>query len=397
MITESIKNLLGKKGICKADFDPGDFFNPDFQTTVKGKNSYTTWFLFCLNDYFYEEDTYKDLYGEGTLTRYLGMLGAEIDENVIPYIDCLLNIIDPQTADSKFLIHITETLGSPPDVTFDEQSFRNLLSYIVSIYKVKGTKKSYELFFAILGYDIKLYELPSKDKINKYDNLGQYDGDIIYDNDSCQSCSQYDITIYPRDINKELTKDILERINRAIEFIEPINAKLRYIKLGYSFEDTMNINITENIDTTTETITIYDLDKKYDNGEIYDDRLKEFKPTLILPCTMETENDKGVIKVILKFSKIHQLENLKKTINVTLLGKNNKGELITINSTTNYVVGDINYDTYNSNFSKPLHREYVKYYIQIDIVLKNNTLTKWQSLYTNGHTQYIENIELYFS
>lgn len=391
------KAPTNKKGACVADFDPGFFYNPDFQTTVKNSKSYTTWFLYCLNDYFFEEDTNKDIYGEGTLTRYLGMLGSEIDENIVPYIECLLNIVDAQTTDSKFLNHLAEVLGSPPNITFDEQSFRNLLTYIISIYKVKGTRKSYELFFGLLGYNIQLIELPINENINSYDKEGKYDTTLNYDSDSCQSCSEYDIILLPKDSNKPLTKDVLDRVMRAIELNEPINAKLRNLKMGYVFEDSVKVNILEDVITDTEYINIYDVDKIYDHGEIYDDILQELVPTLIIPMELEITKESTKLDILLRFEKIHQIENIKNTLNITIITQTITGTIVEINTITNYIEADkTGYDTYKTVVNNIPTNTYL-YYIRLDIKLKDGSQVTYKSLYKNNNATYKEITELYFS
>lgn len=396
-IKEYMTNLFNNKGVCSADFHPSSFYNPDFETTVKNRGSYTTWFMYCLNEYFYSEDTNKDMYGDGTLTRYLSVMGAEIDENVIPYIECFLNMVDAQTTDPKFLNILAEVLGSPPNITYSEEAFRNLLTYIVSIYKIKGTKKSYELFFALLGYDIELVELPPRDKTNLYDDNGLYDTNLIYDNDSCQTCSQYDIVLFPRDINRELTKDIMDRIMRAIELNEPINAKLRHLKMGYNFNDDVRVDIQEFDDIRSEFINIYDVDKLYDNSEIYDESLQLMVPTMIVPMELDITNSNRLLNIILRFESIHQIENLKDTIDVTIIGDNMRGLQTIINTITNYVSGQINYDTYVSVPNIAIPSAYTYYYIQITIKLKNGSKVLYKSLYRNISGNSKEKLELYFS
>lgn len=396
-VTTTVKAPTNKKGACVADFDPGFFYHPDFQTTVKNSKSYTTWFLYCLNDYFFEEDTNKDIYGEGTLTRYLGMLGSEIDENIVPYIECLLNIVDAQTADSKFLNHLAEVLGSPPNITFDEQSFRNLLTYIISIYKVKGTRKSYELFFGLLGYNIQLIELPINENINSYDKEGKYDTTLNYDSDSCQSCSEYDIILLPKDSNKPLTKDVLDRVMRAIELNEPINAKLRNLKMGYVFEDSVKVNILEDVITDTEYINIYDVDKIYDHGEIYDEILQELVPTFIIPMELEIIKESTKLDILLRFEKIHQIENIKNTLNITIITQTITGTIVEINTITNYIEADkAGYDTYKTVVNNIPTNTYL-YYIRLDIKLKDGSQVTYKSLYKNNNATYKEITELYFS
>ena len=127
--------------ICNPDFNSSDFSSSDFQTTTTGF-AFQTFIQDRLPDYFRRNDTYVDENGDGLLLRYLSIFGDELDQEVIPTIECYLNIIDAQNCDAQYLTHISDVLGNPPDIFGDDDMYRNLLSYICSVYKIKGTKKS---------------------------------------------------------------------------------------------------------------------------------------------------------------------------------------------------------------------------------------------------------------
>ena len=143
--------------ICNPDFNSSDFYSGDFQTTTIDF-VFQTFTQDRLPDYFRRNDTYVDENGDGLLMRYLSIFGDEIDQEIIPTIECYLNIIDAQNCDPQYLTHLSDVLGNPPDIFGDDDKYRNLLSYICSVYKIKGTKKAYELFFSLLGFDIDFYD-----------------------------------------------------------------------------------------------------------------------------------------------------------------------------------------------------------------------------------------------
>lgn len=190
---------------------------------------------------------------------------------IIPKIECYLKIIDAQITGEEYLTHLSDVLGNPPDIFNDTFLYRNLLSYIVSVYKIKGTKKAYELFFSVLGFDIDLVEIePSSLEIN-YDSDNQYDSGHLYDQNNCVSCSYYDITFYYKDSsNTVLGQDILERLKEAITFNEPINAKLRNLTFAIRIEDEINTDVKEQYTPTEIVLPIYDNNKQYDDEEKYD-------------------------------------------------------------------------------------------------------------------------------
>lgn len=257
---------------CIPDYDTRDWDSQDYQTGGGGGFSFAKFIFERLPVYFKINDTYKNRNGEGLLERYLSNFGYELDFEVMPQINCYLNIIDATVAPASFLKHIADVLGNPPDVFNSEQIYRNLLAYIVSINKIKGTRKSYELFFSILGFDIEIEEIEPVDLENFYDNGGQYDSGIIYDINKCEPCSYYDITFYPKNLQDiELTPDTLRRLKVAIQYNEPINAKLRKLTFGIKVEDSIPINIVEQETHKEEQVLRYDYNNLYDDGEQYDD------------------------------------------------------------------------------------------------------------------------------
>lgn len=257
------------------DFDPLDFDPLDFVAPTTGLRVYFKNFMFSLLPwYFRKEDTYKDHENKGLLERYISIFGHEIDEEIIPKIECYLNIIVAQDCESKFLIHLSDVLGNPPDVFNNEPNYRNLLTYIVSIYKIKGTIGAYELFFGLLGFDIELVEIEPINPESQYDNLGQYDTgeiDSIYDQTKCTPCSGYSITFYPKNINNlVLEEGTLEALQDAIEFNEPINARLVDLTFAIRIEDRIGVNVKESYTEAVEISQLYDTVVDYDTDEDYD-------------------------------------------------------------------------------------------------------------------------------
>ena len=225
----------------KPDFLAADFLAADFNAVYTSEPfviDFKTYLFELLPHYFKSEDSYKDADGKGLLERYLSIFGAHIAEEIIPEIVCYLNIIDSSVCEDRFLTPLSKSLGSPPDIFQSELEYRNLLTYIVSIYKIKGTRESYELFFNILGFDIVITEIVpvSVATVNelgtRYDSENEirYDSDnpsFTYDLGTCEPCSQYDIELTPKvGTFIEINNSLRNRINQTISFNEPINAKL---------------------------------------------------------------------------------------------------------------------------------------------------------------------------
>ncbi len=194
-----------------------------------------TWDLFPA---FYKQfDSYKDQDGEGFLERFVKIFGEEVDEEVMKHLDeesddYYHKNLDPQFTNADKLLHvIAELLGAPPNLLSDVE-YRLLLKYIVKIYKFKGTFEAYKMFFNLWGFDVELDE-KDPDQIvftNLYDSGLYYDDLNRYDEDkpTCNTsyCSEYILTITPRDPNFTLTPELEYKLLEVAQFIEPINASV---------------------------------------------------------------------------------------------------------------------------------------------------------------------------
>ena len=175
-----------------------------------GKTSIKPNFLFGkLPRYFKENDSYNPnavsgYEDKGLLERYLEIFCAEIDAEVSPYIDEVLDTVDAEalsgltiTNDDDFLNLLSNLFGNPPDISTtdawsgDETNYTQLIKHIVTILQTKGTRKSLELFLALYGYQIttlnesgaqsKQYDESPTELI--YDNNVEYDFGFVFYSD----------------------------------------------------------------------------------------------------------------------------------------------------------------------------------------------------------------------
>ena len=249
-------------------------------------------FIFnTLPDYFHRADTNKDLNNEGTLQRFLQVLGIELDDEVQPALEELINELDRTTANGEFLNYISDTLGNPPDIFLNEPQYRKLLQFVISIYKIKGTKLSYSLFFNILGFDINIVEYP--DALDYYydDPSVFYDDGITFHDNGCKTCSDYDILF--TNIADPFTppnQTTLSKLRTIIPFVEPINAKLQNLLFGISLSDDVNFCLEQDVRFETFNSILYDNPTfSYDAaGANYDDRITQNTLTLPFDCAGST-------------------------------------------------------------------------------------------------------------
>lgn len=141
--------------------------------------------------YVYKErDTYK-VNGQGILERFLEICGTYLEEYITPDIDKELELIDLDKVPTMYLNYLWEYLGSIPfayGVSIDKDKFdkyynglkskeelealskvwtiqkkgpvvlndtkvRNLLRYAITLTKIRGTKKFFEVIFRMYGFE----------------------------------------------------------------------------------------------------------------------------------------------------------------------------------------------------------------------------------------------------
>lgn len=292
--------------------------------------NFNNWFWDKLSDYFKENDNNQDLSGKGLYERYLSIFGEDLDEYIIPLLSDHVEIVDPidsqdlygqinpdVTPDNdKFLNHIAYTLGNPLDLTSDEH-YRRVLSYVISLYKIKGTIPSYKYWANILLIDIDIIEIPDLEV--RYDSGFTYDSevatelatrDVIYDT-VCPTCSDYLVVInnatppgsnpQPNDAFCtgvapvfEITDDQLQLLYKVIEFNEPINAKCKGVVYGLTFCDEIPACMEEEITLQTITGGTYDFLSNYDEVTEYDENVQIVTETITQTCPIpENSFDSG--------------------------------------------------------------------------------------------------------
>lgn len=203
------------------------------------------WLFNKLPNYYHISDSYKNTAGKGLLQRYLENIGEDIDDNILPFIDNILDLIDPtkqNNTDYKFLNTLAYTVGSPPDIflgdTAQAEKYAKLIHHIVSIYRIKGTKKSFVSFFALLGYTVSVIEWPQPDPF-LLDNGDKLDDDNELDN-WCLPCSEFSILsqavlntgICGDTGNPVLDPELYGIMIEIIKSLQPINTILRSIISG---------------------------------------------------------------------------------------------------------------------------------------------------------------------
>lgn len=144
--------------------------------------------------YYQHNDTYKDSEGKGILERFIGVCANYFDTEVMPDIDNFMDCLDVDRANPIFLNYIWEYFGFFPYsygiITHGEpytkenfkkwmkesrgypaSDYRKILKYAISLYKIRGTKKFYEILGRLYFVKISLVE-----SITNYEDQGNPQG-----------------------------------------------------------------------------------------------------------------------------------------------------------------------------------------------------------------------------
>lgn len=232
---------------------------------------FTNWIWNLFPEYHHQQDSYKDGNGQGLLERYIKNYGQELDQNFIPFIENLLDLIDATKADAKYLPYLAFTLGNPISIDNDIATYRRILQYAVALYKIKGTEKSYQLLFNLIGVDVQILEEMPQGAL-RYDSGHFYDENPLQHYDqSCENCSYYTIaygsvydTTTPILINT-IPQDLVDKFANIICFLQPINAKLRGYQKKITFAEEFDLDMEDDI-TGFNRVATTPFDEGFDTG-----------------------------------------------------------------------------------------------------------------------------------
>lgn len=198
-----------------------------------------------LFDYSYKaHDTYKDKDGKGILERFVNICSEYLDNDVMPDIDNFMDSLDADTANPIFLNYLWEFFGYIPyaygvlnygepytqenlerwlkeDRGYPTARYREVLKYAISLYKIRGTKKFFDVLGRFYNITIELTDLST----SRYGDDFRWPSSlhsiaINYD----ESMVQYD----SEDINFDTKLDCWECVPMSLSLGIPINEYERF-------------------------------------------------------------------------------------------------------------------------------------------------------------------------
>lgn len=184
--------------------------------------------LINLLPYFYKEkDTYK-VGGKGILERYLEIFGNYFEDYIVGDTNKILDILDIDQTPEIYLNYLWQFLGEMPfangkaidpikwknyfngfesdskleelgkiwllpevdyeTIQLDTQQIRRLLKYSISLFKIRGTQRFFEILFRIYGFEIQFGIYNSSGSIDYYGGDYDYYGQ---DNSDYQGRDEY--------------------------------------------------------------------------------------------------------------------------------------------------------------------------------------------------------------
>ena len=209
-------------------------------------------------------DPYKDSEGKGTNQRYHEMLAEDMDSELIPLIvDILDNTLVPDTLKDKYIPYIEDMLGFPV-LDEDLNTRRLFIKNAIDIYSVKGTIASYRLVLGILGlYNV---EVVTIEETYGFDSPVTFDDSVRrFDVSNCIACSNYELHLQT---SKEITKEFIAIIMKSIKFVEPINAKMKYLVINGNYI-LVKLFVSENGDLIYEAVDFINEDFLLEKGDLF--------------------------------------------------------------------------------------------------------------------------------
>lgn len=190
---------------------------------------------------FKDTDTYKDKDGKGILEKFLEISGEYLEEVITPEIENAVNLIDLEKTPSLYLNYLWEFLGELPfaysslidtdkwelykdniqssedlkrlssqweikktgPIVIPEEKIRDLLKYSITLLKIRGTKKFFEVIFKLYGMKCEITDPTDSTSDLWLKTESKFDSYLKYDNPevkfdhlyTCSPCSKVDINI----------------------------------------------------------------------------------------------------------------------------------------------------------------------------------------------------------
>lgn len=270
--------------------------------------------------YYKDSDTYKDSDGKGILEKFLEICGTYFQDNIKKSIDNTLEhcLKVDKDIDDTYLNYIWESFGKFPFAKPDSKSILklskeqkvDLIKYVISLYKIRGSRKFYEIIFRLYSNKDNLLELKNIEETSP-DYIEDFrDGSISRDNiDSTDVWPYFDMSTF--DSNEKFDEYREISLHGKVDFYVNINPLI-----STNMKEVWNA-IKNLIDTYLPFHTVSNLILNGNNHKEKDYHFEVFLKTgdKWLPQTTGTEVDlKPGEDILLKVRLVDKEGNLVKNI-----------------------------------------------------------------------------------
>lgn len=202
-----------------------------------------------------ETDTNKDGDGKGTLERFNEIVPNDLDENIMPLIDNLLeNNIEPATCYERFVPYLESAKG------YDEKNRalrlanslpyrRAVLKHIHKYYNLKGTIRNFQVLFGMMGLGVTVTEVFGA---TGFDSTVTLDDMFRRFDSSCPTCTDFSLALTGN--FSELNQAQQLGVASIIVFNTPINAILRGVT--YNGDTVANLTGDFNLDFSIDDFDV---------------------------------------------------------------------------------------------------------------------------------------------
>ena len=182
--------------------------------------------------YYKDSDTYKDSDGKGILEKFLEICGTYFQDNIKKSIDNTLEhcLKVDKDIDDTYLNYIWESFGKFPFAKPDSKSILklskeqkvDLIKYVISLYKIRGSRKFYEIIFRLYSNKDNLLELKNIEETSPNYIEDFRDGYISRDNiDSTDVWPYFDMSTF--DSNEKFDEYREISLHGKVDFYVNIN------------------------------------------------------------------------------------------------------------------------------------------------------------------------------
>lgn len=222
-----------------------------------------------------DTDSFKNAFNQGVFERLNILMADELDKQIVPvFSDLVKKLIPSNICDAVYLPLWENQYGNA--LFSDVDLKRKLINQALSINKIKGSRKSYEILFRYLETDSVFTE---EWNYSSFDSLVTFDAaNRTFDLSKCnRRCTTYNLDLtYSGSVDNAYITQILS----IIRYCEPINAKLKNLTINGDTFFVIQINTdgdliySQNMDPTA---TLY-LDE---NGNLFIDGDNAFRYSIV--------------------------------------------------------------------------------------------------------------------